>query len=79
MVESLVAKILGLDPVCMYVGVFMALITTLVLCARSQDSLLSVSLGRVHIVFSFKGRGKPCRKIREIAALRKGSQKIPRT
>ena len=34
----------------MYVWVFMALITTLVLCARSQDSLLSVSVGRVHVV-----------------------------
>ena len=37
----------------MYVRMgFMALITTLVLCARSQDSLLSVSVRRVHVVFS---------------------------
>ena len=30
---------------------FKALITTLVLCARSQDSLLSVSVRRVLVVF----------------------------
>ena len=40
----------------------MALITALVLCARSQDSLLSVLMRRVHVVFStagFMGGGKP--------------------
>ena len=31
---------------------FMALITAMVLCARSQDSLLSVSMRRVHVLFS---------------------------
>ena len=37
----------------MYVCVgFMALITAIVLCVRSQDSLLSVSVRRVHVVFS---------------------------
>ena len=30
----------------------MARITALVLCARSQDSLLSVSMCRVHVVFA---------------------------
>ena len=42
---------------------FMALITAMVLCARSQDSILSTLLSRVHVVFSttgFKGGGKPC-------------------
>ena len=29
---------------------FIALITVMVLCARSQDSVLSVSVGRVHVV-----------------------------
>ena len=38
--------------VCMYVCVFMAFITTLDLCARSQDLLLSVSVRRVLVVFS---------------------------
>ena len=50
--------------VCMYVCVFMALITTLVLCARSRDLVMSVSVRRVHAVLStvgFKGGGKPCR------------------
>ena len=36
----------------MYVRGFMALITTLVLCARSQDSVMSVSVRRVHVVLS---------------------------
>ena len=52
----------------MYVCIFMALVSTLVLCARSQDSLLSVSERRVHTVFSavgFKGEGKPFAKTRE--------------
>ena len=46
-------------------GFSMALINTLVLSARSQDSLLSVSVPRVRIVSStagFKVRGKPCPK-----------------
>ena len=62
----------------MYVSVFMALITTLVLCARSQDFVMSVSVRRLHVVLStagFKGEGKPCRKTRETAALRRGIQK----
>ena len=52
----------------MYVCVFMVLITTLVLCARSQDFVMSVSVRRVHVVFStagFNGGGKPCHKTRE--------------
>ena len=51
----------------------MALITALDLCARSQSS--SISVRRVNVVFStagFKGGGKPCPKIRETAALRRG-------
>ena len=53
----------------------MTLITALVLCARFQDSLLSMSVRRVHVVFSaagFKDGGKPCRKTPETAALRRG-------
>ena len=65
--------------VCVCVCVFMALITTLVLCARSQDLVMSVSVRRVHVVLStlldLKGGGKPCRKTRETAALRRGIQK----
>ena len=51
---------------------FMALITALVMCAMSQDSLLSVSVRRAHVVFStagFKVGGKPCPKAHETAAL----------
>ena len=62
----------------MYVCVLVALITTLVLCARSQDLVMSVPVRRVHVVLStagFKGGGKPCRKTRETAALRRGIQK----
>ena len=61
---------------------FMALITTLVLCARSQDSLLSVPVRRVHVVFStagFNGGGKPCYKPRETATLRRSNQHPSRT
>ena len=62
----------------MYVCVLMALTTTLVLCARSQDLVTSMSVRRVHVVVStagFKGGGKPCRKTRDTAALRRGVQK----
>ena len=62
----------------MYVCVFVALITTLVLSARSQDLALLVSVRRAYVVFSTvgdKGGGKPCRKTRETAALRRGVQK----
>ena len=62
----------------MYVCVFMALMTTLVLCARSSDLVMSVSVRRVHVVLStgrFKGGGKPCHKTHETAALRRGIQK----
>ena len=41
----------------------MALVTAMVLCGWSQDSLLSVSTSRVHVVFStasLKAGGKPC-------------------
>ena len=49
---------------------FMALITAMVLCARSQDSVLSVSERRVHVLFSkaeFKGEGKSSQTTRETA------------
>ena len=42
----------GLGYVCMS---FIALITALVLCARSQDPLMSVSARRVHVAFSTAG------------------------
>ena len=67
---------------CMYGSVFMALITTLVLCARSQDFAMSVLVRRVHVVFwtaGFKGGGKPSCKTREIAALRRGIQRASRS
>ena len=53
----------------MYVGMgFIALITEMVLCARSQESLLSVSARGVYVVFwnaRCNDRGKPCPKTRE--------------
>ena len=60
--------------VCM---VCMELITAMVLCARSRDSLLSASVRRVHVVFSttgYKSKGRPCQKKHETAALRRGIQ-----
>ena len=63
----------------LYVLVFMAFITAMVLCALSQDS---VPMRAVHVVFStagFKGGGKPCPNIRETVALRRGIQKASRT
>ena len=65
----------------MYVCFFMALTTTLVLCSRSQDLVLSVSVRRVHVVFltaGFKGGGKSCLNTHETTALRQGIQKKPR-
>ena len=62
--------------------VFMALITALFLYARSYDSLLLVSVGRVHVVFSiakFKSGGKPWLEAREATLLRIGIQKASRT
>ena len=44
---------------CVCVCVFMALIATLVLCARSQD--LAVSMRRVHVVLSTTGFGEESR------------------
>ena len=38
--------VLNFPKACMYVCVFMALITTLVLCARSQDLVMSMSVRR---------------------------------
>ena len=59
---------------CMYVWVFMALITTLVLCARSQDSLLSVSMRRVLVVIStlLDLRAKESRVLRQVKPPRYG-------
>ena len=48
------------------------LLTATVLCVRSQDSLLPVSVSRVRVVLStvgFKGGGKPCPKTRVTAVL----------
>ena len=53
-------------------------ITAMVLCARSQDSALSVSVRRVGVVFStagFKGEGKPRFTTLEKDVLRGGIQK----
>ena len=70
-----------LIPTIKYMG-FMELITATVLRARSQDSLLPVSMRRVHAVFSIAGfdsGGKPCFKTRETATLRRGIEKASRT
>ena len=59
----------------------MALITALVLRARSQDSLRSVSVRWVPAVFSTAGfmrGGKPCPKTRKTTELRRGIQKASR-
>ena len=56
----------------------MPLITRMVLRARSQDSVLSVSVRREDVVFStagFKGGEKPCPKTRATASLRRGIEK----
>ena len=61
---------------------FMALTTLMVLCARSRDSVLSVSVRRVHVVLSTagsKGEGNPCPKTREALPLLRGIQKALRT
>ena len=53
----------------------MALITALVLCARSRDFVISVSVRTVHVAFltaGFKGGRKPCIKTLETTALRRG-------
>ena len=55
-----------------WVWVFMAVITAMVLCARSKDLVLSVSVHRLHVVYStarFMGGVKRSSKTRETAAL----------
>ena len=68
---------------CVYVCIgLLALRTAMVLCAMSQDSVLSVSLRTVHVVFStagFKGGGMPCSNTLETAVLWRGIQKTSRT
>ena len=57
---------------------FMALITAMVVCAKSQRSLLSVSVRRVHVVFSaagFNGEGEPCPKTGDTPRCREASRK----
>ena len=57
----------------MCVFVFVALIVAMVLGARSRDSIQSVIVRRVHIVYSITGLKageKPCHKTCEHAALR---------
>ena len=54
------------------------LVETLVLCARSQDLVMSMPVRRLHVVLwtaGFNGGGKPCRKTHETAALRRDIQK----
>ena len=61
---------------------FKALITATVLYARYQNSLVSVSGRRVHVVFSsvgIKGGGKPYPKARETAALWRSIQTATHT
>ena len=62
--------------------VFTTLITAMVLCAKSHDSLSSVSVGRVDVELStagLEGGGQTCHKTRETAAWRKDIQQVPRT
>ena len=57
---------------------FTALITAMVMCAKSQDSLMSVSVRRVHVIFStaeLKGGGKPYPKTRERPHCEEASRK----
>ena len=58
----------------MYVWVFMAIITALVLCAKSQDSLLSVSMRRALVVIStlLDLRAKESRVLRQVKPPRYG-------
>ena len=60
---------MSLSPPFVYVCMgLMALVTAMVFFTRSLDSLLSVSVRRVHVVSSttgFKGEGKPCSKARD--------------
>ena len=82
LLSTLIHKALVCMYVCMYVCVFMALITTLVLCARSQDLEMSCQcVGYMSVLWTagFKGGGKPCHKTRETATLRRGIQKTSRT
>ena len=61
---------------------FIALVTDMVWSARSQDSALTVSVRRVHVVFStagFKSGGKPSPKTRDTITLRRGTRKASRT
>ena len=64
------------DVLCTYAGMgFTVLTTARVLCVRSQDLVLSVSVRRAHAVFliaGFKGGVKPSPKTRETVALRRG-------
>ena len=58
---------------------FMALITAVVLCARFQNSLISVSVRMVRVVSSnagFKGGGKPCPKTHETTAAERHSESL---
>ena len=55
--------------------IFKAHITAMLLCGRSQDSVHSVSVRRVHFVFltaGFKVGRNPCPRIRETATLQRG-------
>ena len=76
-VIQLLGKLLSSMCLCRCMG-FMALITAVVLCARSQNLLLSVSMRRAHVGFStagLTGGGKPCPKTHETTALRRDIRK----
>ena len=65
-----------LELMCLFV-VFMALITSMVLCARSQDSSLSGSVRKVHVVFAtaeFRSGRKQRQKALDTSALQRGIQ-----
>ena len=61
---------------------FSAFINPMVVCTRSENSLLSVSTHRKHTVFQtagFKDRRKPCPKTHETVALRIATLKVTLT
>ena len=76
----------GLKPfygVSMYARMgFMLLMPAVLLSTTLRDSLLSVLVRRIHVVFTiagFKGGGKPCPKTHETATVRRDIQNPSRT
>ena len=67
----------GFDLVCMYVCVFMALITTLVLCARSQDLTMSCQcVGYMSFSGLLDLRAEESRVVRQVKPPRCGEASI---